>query len=143
MSAEPLASTDWLPGPAAEAPDSIAQGWKTRLLTTSRGKAAACLENALVALRHAPEWQGVLHFDESALHVVAKAAPPWDSRAAPFAWRDDDDVRVAAWMQRQGIMVSKEIAGQAVQTIARELPFHPIREYLNGLVWDKIPRIND
>jgi predicted P-loop ATPase len=77
------------------------------------------------------------------LHVVAKATPPWDSRAVPFPWRDDDDVRTAAWMQRQGIMVSKETAGQAVQTIAREFPFHPIREYLNGLVWDKIPRIND
>ena len=61
----------------------------------------------------------------------------------PFTWRDDDDVRAAAWMQRQDIMVSKEIAGQAVQTIARQFPFHPICEYLNGLEWDKIPRIND
>jgi predicted P-loop ATPase len=75
--------------------------------------------------------------------VEAKASPPWISREIPFAWRDDDDVRVAAWMQRQGIMVSKEIAGQAVQTIARQFPFHPIRDYLNGLVWDGIPRIDD
>jgi predicted P-loop ATPase len=54
---------------------------------------------------------------------------------------------LGAWInsseRRQGIMVSKEIAGQAVQTIAREFPFHPIREYLNGLAWNKIPRIND
>jgi predicted P-loop ATPase len=40
-------------------------------------------------------------------------------------------------------MVSKEIAGHAIQTVAREFPFHPIREYLNGLVWDKTPRIDD
>jgi putative DNA primase/helicase len=40
-------------------------------------------------------------------------------------------------------MVSKDIAGHAVQTVAREFPFHPIRDYLNGLVWDGIPRIND
>jgi len=61
----------------------------------------------------------------------------------PFPWRDEDDVRAAAWMQQQGIMVSKEIAAQAVQTVAREFPFHPIREYLTDLVWDKVPRIND
>ncbi len=46
-------------------------------------------------------------------------------------------------MQRQGIMVTKEIAGQAIQTVARVFPFHPIREYLNGLVWDGISRIDD
>jgi predicted P-loop ATPase len=143
MSAEPSDSTNWLPAQASEAPDFITRGWKTKLLMTSKGKAAPCLENALMALAYAPEWKGVLHFDESALRVIAKATPPWDSRVTPFAWRDDDDVRTAAWMQRQGIMVSKEIAGQAVQTIAQEFPFHPIREYLNGLAWDKIPRIND
>ena len=40
-------------------------------------------------------------------------------------------------------MVSKEIAGQAVQTIAREFPIHPIREYLDGLQWDRVSRIDD
>jgi predicted P-loop ATPase len=30
-----------------------------------------------------------------------------------------------------------------VQTVAREHPFHPIREYLNSLEWDKISRIGD
>ncbi|HEY7338316.1 MAG TPA: virulence-associated E family protein [Bryobacteraceae bacterium] len=96
-----------------------------------------------MALRHAPEWQGILRFDESALQVGANAQPPWDSREAPFVWRDDDDVRVAAWMQQHGIMVSKEVAGQAIQTAAREFPFHPIRDYLSGLQWDKIARIDD
>jgi predicted P-loop ATPase len=141
MNAEAVMNEDWLPGVGqrAEAGDE----WRDRLLKNQRGTPVTCLQNALVALEHAAEWQGVLHFDESALQVVAKAAPPWDSRQTPFAWRDDDDVRTAAWMQRQGIMVSKEISGQAVQTIARQFPFHPIREYLKRLAWDKIPRIDN
>ena len=143
MSTEPLASTNWLPEQAAEAPESIAQGWKTRLLTTSRGNAAACLENALVALTYAPEWRDVVHFNESSLQVIAKSEPPWDSRTLPFIWRDDDDVRAAAWMQRQGIMVGQEICGQAIQTIARESAFHPIKDYLESLAWDGIGRIDD
>lgn len=149
MSPSPMGTPDWLAdlGPQTSSPNEplVEAGvdWRDRLIRGRGGSPTACLQNALVALRHAPEWQGVLHFDESALHVVAKAAPPWDSRDAPFPWRDDDDVRAAAWMQRQSIMVSKEVAGQAIQTIAREFPFHPIREYLNELVWDGIPRIND
>jgi predicted P-loop ATPase len=145
-----MTTPDWLSelgkGVASRGDQPIAEAavdWHDRLITNPKGAPSACLQNALVALQHAAEWRGILQFDESALHVVAKATPPWESRAAPFVWRDDDDVRTAAWMQRQGIMVSKEIAGQAVQAIAREFPFHPIREYLNGLVWDKIPRIDD
>jgi putative DNA primase/helicase len=120
-----------------------AKDWRERLLKNQRGNASACLENALVALERAAEWQDVLHFNESSLQVIAKSMPPWDSRAVPFAWRDDDDVRTAAWMQRQGIMVGQEIAGQAIQTVAREHGFHPIRDYLNSLKWDGTKRVED
>ena len=152
MNTERIVTPEWLEGLSALDRAARASNvahtappgdWKDELIRNQRGTLSACLQNALAALDHAPEWQGVLHFDESTLQVVAKTPPPWDSREAPFVWRDDDDVRTAAWMQRQGIMVSKEIAGQAIQTVAREFPFHPIREYLNGLVWDKIPRIDD
>jgi putative DNA primase/helicase len=61
----------------------------------------------------------------------------------PFAWTDEQDVLTAAWLQLHGIPVNREIAGQAVQTIAREHPFHPIRDYLNSLVWDGIERIDN
>jgi predicted P-loop ATPase len=46
-------------------------------------------------------------------------------------------------MQQHGVMITKEVMGQAIQTVAREFPFHPIREYLDSLRWDKIPRIDD
>jgi putative DNA primase/helicase len=147
MSAEPV-SPEWLAGlgsqvvPANVSIPEPAADWRDRLLQNQKG-IKGCLQNALVALEYAPEWRGVVHFDESALQVVAKSAPPWDCRPVPFPWRDDDDVRAAAWMQQQGIMVSKEIAGQAIQTVARAFPFHPIRQYLSDLVWDKIPRIDD
>jgi predicted P-loop ATPase len=117
--------------------------WHNRLIRSAKGYPSACLENALVALKCAPEWREVLHYDESALNVVAQVQPPWAPlRDVPFRWRDDDDVRTAAWLQRHGIMVSKEIAGQAIQTIAQDHPFHPIRDYLNALEWDKVPRID-
>jgi putative DNA primase/helicase len=152
MKAELIGTPDWLTGlapqpvPPAPGDKTLADNepdWPHLLLRTKRGNPTACLQNALLALRCAPEWKGVLQFNESALQVVAKAPPPWDSRDVPFDWRDDDDVRAAAWMQQLGVMISKEVMGQAIQTVAREFPFHPIREYLNGLRWDKIPRIDD
>lgn len=104
----------------------------------------ALVANALIALRHAPEWQGALHFNESSMATIAKAAPPFDAPIdVPFPWADEHDLLTAAWMQHQGIPVAKEIAGQAVHAVAREHSFHPIRAYLDSLKWDGIKRIDD
>src|SRR5271170_1715417 len=41
-----------------------------------------------------------------------------------------------------GIYVSVEIAGLAVQTVARDRTFHPVRQELNALKWDGTRRID-
>jgi predicted P-loop ATPase len=38
-------------------------------------------------------------------------------------------------------MVPRSIAGEAVETVAHDRSFHPVREYLDGLAWDGVPRI--
>jgi predicted P-loop ATPase len=135
-------SDDWLPPPPIPS-QSIATGWKTRLILGKRGGALAVVANALIGLRHAPEWQGVLHFNESYLATIVKLAPPFEyAPAVPFTWADEHDVLTAAWMQHHGIAVGKEVAAQAVQTVAREHSFHPIRDYLGPLKWDGTGRID-
>jgi len=132
-----------LPEPEHGKTGSIASGWKARLLRNKRGGTAANVANALTALRHAPEWKGVLHFNASALVVFAQKAPPFESaQDMPFSWADEHDVLTAAWLQGQDIAVNKEIAGQAVRTVGREHPFHPIRNYLDSLKWDGTKRID-
>jgi predicted P-loop ATPase len=140
------AKSDWLPPTPNPTPatESIATGWRTRLLVGKQGGVLALVANALTALRYAPEWQGVLHYNESSLATVANTTPPFEhAPEVPFIWRDDHDVLTAAWLQNEGIFVNKEIAGQAVQTVAREHPFHPIRDYLDSLKWDGINRLDD
>jgi predicted P-loop ATPase len=44
-------------------------------------------------------------------------------------------------LQRHGILVSVDIAGQAVQTVSRTRSFHPVRRYLDQLHWDGIERL--
>jgi len=123
---------------------SITDGWRARLITNEKGKGLPIVANALIALQHAPEWAGVLAFDQSSFNTIAKNQPPWDDlREPPFVWTDEDDIRTAAWLQHEGIMAAKETAGQAVQTIARDHGFHPIRDYLDSLKWDRVKRIGE
>ena len=53
--------------------------------------------------------------------------PPWAAAAgwADAPWSDREDYLTAAWLQQQGIAVSAMVAGQAVETVARDRPFHP------------------
>src|SRR5204863_3389555 len=89
-------------------------------------------------------WKGVLRFDEFAHTTLMAAAPPWckdREEWQPQAWTDNEDTKAAEWMQRSGIMANDGAVAPAAQAVAKENGFHPVRDYLNGLVWDGRERL--
>jgi predicted P-loop ATPase len=124
--------------PKAATPKPIGD-WKYLLIKGDKG-IRALLANAITAFRSAPEWSGVLGFDEFSFCVMTLKPTPWNSQ--PHRWTDCEDIVAAEWLQRQGIHVSREVAGQAVEVVARLRNFHPVRDYLQALTWDGIPRID-
>jgi predicted P-loop ATPase/phage/plasmid primase-like uncharacterized protein len=131
---------------AASTVDTSSSSWRSGLLLNDEGEPRPILANAIHALRKASEWDGVLWHDGFATVTVARRAPPWatDSNEnwTDTTWCDRDDYLVAEWLQHQGIIVPASIAGQAVETVARDREFHPVREYLDGLEWDGTPRLD-
>jgi predicted P-loop ATPase len=83
----------------------------------------------------------VLAFNEFGFGTVAQKPAPWGI-VPNGEWTDHEDRLAAEWLQKQGILVSVEVAGQAVQTAARDRPFHPVKEYLQGLPWDEVERVD-
>lgn len=121
--------------------DNLPQStWRNRLLLTEKGEPRALLANVITALRHAPEWEGVLWRDEFAHKTVARKAAPWGEVGA---WSDREDGLTANWLQHQDIRVPKEVAGQGVEIVAGDRPFHPVREYLESLTWDGTRRLHE
>jgi predicted P-loop ATPase/phage/plasmid primase-like uncharacterized protein len=128
----------------ALAADAYSEAWRHELLINNEGEPRPVLANAIHALRHAPEWEGVLWHNEFATATIARKPPPWIADRANWQdtpWSDRDDLLVADWMQRHDIMVPASVAGQAIEAVARDRMFHPVREYLDGLRWDGVPRI--
>lgn len=122
--------------------------WLQRLKHSGGGKGPIkkTLANTLIALRQAPEWKNALKYDASALTVVLDRRPPWDKGTGawpPRLWTDQDDRLLAEWLQQNNIDVGDKTASDAAQTVARERSFHPIRDYLDGLTWDGIPRVEN
>jgi predicted P-loop ATPase len=116
--------------------------WRNRLILNRDGGPKPILANAITALRWAPEWAGVLAFNGFSLGTVALKPAPWKTAGTGGEWTDHEDRLTADWLQHQGVFVSVEVAGQAVQTVAQDRRFHPVREYLDSLKWDGITRID-
>ena len=119
--------------------------WKRRLLVTPTREARPLLANALIALREAPAWKGVVAYDEFALVTMSMEAPPWamhnHNSWSPRIWTDHDDTLVTEWLQQHGIRVNPPTAAKAIEAVAKERAFHPIRNYLAGLKWDGTNRV--
>lgn len=113
--------------------------WRAGLITTDKGAPKALLANAIHALRAAPPWAGTLGFDAFAGRTCAIAALPFP--AALGQWTDTLDILTADWLQHEGIQVNAMVAAQAVETVAKEHPFHPVIDYLDALKWDGVSRI--
>lgn len=122
--------------------------WHQLLLRDEKGRIYANVANVLVALRNDAVFKTAFAFDEMRQDAVLLQALPAPEDATPSpdpprVVNDDDVTRAQDWLQRNGFpLVGKEIVGQAIEAFARERRFHPVRDWLNSLVWDGVSRID-
>ncbi len=117
--------------------------WRDQLLLNLNGTVKPVLANAITALRTAPDWAEVLTFNEFSSDVVLQKAPPWlaGNWSASTNWIENDDILTTNWLHHQGIFVSSDVTGQAVEAVARDRSFHPVQTYLKSLEWDGVHRL--
>jgi predicted P-loop ATPase len=107
--------------------------WWRGLILGAGGQPLANLANSLTALRADPATQDKFGYDEML------RAPVW-KRERPVT--DADVTELQEWLQRAGLRgVSKDTVFSAVDLIARERSYHPVKEYLEALTWDGTPRL--
>jgi predicted P-loop ATPase len=99
-----------------------------------------CDHNAAVPLRFAEELQGLLRFNELSGAITITRPLPWGDIEG--TWRDDHTTRLSQWFNRIGINLSRDMIQNAVEAVARERPFNPVRDYLNSLQWDGVDRLD-
>ncbi|MFA7460160.1 MAG: VapE domain-containing protein [Trueperaceae bacterium] len=106
------------------------------------GKPDTSFHNCLKLVRHINPQLG-LKFNEfdRAAYLTADELP-W---SVDVGRRVNDDVlRLIRWYLVEGTEASwgKDDVLEAVLTVVREHHFHPVRDYLDGLKWDGVPRID-
>jgi len=124
-------------------------------MVDDKGRIVANLANAMVALRRAPEFSGLLRYDQMLAAPLLCGPTPVYGRASNHplgareeAWRErpvtDTDVSaIQEWLQLSSLSrIGKDTAHQAVDLAAQEKSFHPVRDYLNSLIWDRRDRLS-
>jgi predicted P-loop ATPase len=122
--------------------------WLRGAICDERGRPLPVLRNIMIALRIAPEIADVFAFDEMArVEVLERGLPGPAAKNDPGSYprpvRDIDVTALQEWLQCEALpRITKDMTHQAVDLRARERSFHPVRDYLDGLVWDKRPRLS-
>lgn len=119
--------------------------WLDDCQRNSEGEPRPNLANAMLPLRRDPAVSEAFAYDEmlrAPLLVRPLPARAYAAGELPRPVKDTDVSAFQEWVQLAGLeRMSKDTAHQAVDQRAGERAFHPVRDYLNGLRWDRKPRL--
>ena len=117
--------------------------WVQECVKTEPGKPTSNVANAILALRRDPAFAGLVSYN-AMLCAVLLLRPVEEDRADEFTPRPLTDVD-AAWiqarLQKHLVRLSKDSTHQAIDAVAHENAFHPVRDYLEALTWDGKERL--
>jgi predicted P-loop ATPase len=125
-----------------EATHPRANDWTEGLIRKKDGTIAPVLANLVLMLRNSPPWRGVLAYDEFKARVIIRKRPPWGPEDLDAPWVDHHEALTRVWFQQQGVNAAFGDTGRAIQTVARDNKFHPVRARLQTFVRNGTSRLD-
>lgn len=125
--------------------------WIERSIKSTSGAPKNCIANAEAALVNSPVFCNSLCFDELRQEAMLKRSivDPMNSKVignlkagAPITDNVTREMLIVAQRLISEVTFTEEIFGAAIQVVARQNSFNPVQDYLNGIVWDGVKRID-
>lgn len=124
----------------AELPGDYNDEWKAELEYTKSGKLLCNIANIILILENDPALAGHIVHDLFTGIDSAKDGLPWNKNANQ--WTDTDDANLRVWLEKHYDITGKEKIADALTAVLTRHSYHPIRDYLSGLTWDGVPRLD-
>lgn len=114
--------------------------WLTRLKVGKNGNIEQTAPNFKIILENDPATKGCIAYDELRNTIVAVKSLPWREVKAPVIWTDIDDSYVCAMLQDKYGVTSERMQAHAMNMVAHDNRYHPIKDYLSTCKWDGVSR---
>lgn len=117
--------------------------WTSGITRNSTGKPESTTHNTLLVMEHDRKLAKLFVLDEFANVVRLTRAPCWEGGEVD-EFTDQDGTELSGWLgspDRYRLNIKPEMVMGCVEAMARRRKLHPVREYLEGLKWDGVPRV--
>ena len=121
--------------------DSADDDWALALDMNEKGDYRSTINNVKLILANDVALKGKIRKNEFTKKYKVFGELPWDKTSKERDWTDADDAGLRHYMERAYKIKGKSVIEDAWLLIAEENRYHPVRDYLNGLVWDGTPRV--
>lgn len=125
----------------ADSPTDSTDDWVVDLAVDGKGRYASTIDNAKRIMGGDPNLKGKIRYNEFTKKYRVFSAVPWSEEQVPRDWTDSDDAGLRHYIERAYGIKGKSIIEDAWTLAALENRYHPVRDYLTGLQWDGVKRI--
>lgn len=131
-----------LDGFAPEADEAGGEDWRAGLDRTSKGQIAATAANFKRIFEHDERLAGRIWTDTFAGRLCCTGPLPWKPEPGEREWADLDDAGARWYLETVYRLTGTAKIYDAVCLIASDHARDPVRDYLDGLVWDGVERLD-
>lgn len=116
--------------------------WKTKLIINKKGECEAKASNILLILNNDDKLKNRLQFNLFDQEIHIEEDLPW-KHTGDGTWSDGDDKQFRIYLElKYSITKCPTLIKDCVYKVAAEHQVHPLRDYLTGLKWDGVERLD-
>ena len=116
--------------------------WEDRLIVNDRGGIEKVLSNVALVLEHADGLGGLLKYNEFRQKTEVCNSAAWRHDGLESMITERDSLYMTKMVNGLGLLASKSLVDQGIDLVASDYTYDPLKDYLNGLVWDGVPRVD-
>ena len=110
---------------------------------TDKGRTKQTIRNCVTVLQNDPVLKKAVKRNELSGRMDIVKEVPWERRNNSPTVTDTDENNLKMYLEENYELTSERVIKAGVDIVSNENKYHPIRDYLESLVWDGIPRIEN
>lgn len=108
----------------------------------AQGMPVKSMKNLRTALSNDPKLRGQLRLNQFSGRIDVTGNLPWSRAETGKTWNDTDAAQLRIYLEPFFGKMAKNDVLDAVDACASDQAYHPVRDYLNSLTWDSVPRLD-